>query len=245
VTVGLELQPGNTLERLKNLEQRVTEMFKKIGLASATIRSGGLTLLDDAYFRVVDDNDVEIVYFGPDDQGRQIIRIRREGGGDVMWTGFTLAGNQFWRLTDRFNGELFSDDTENGGIARPWLATPLYPKFTVAASSVYSYMNLPVASVASETTLWEGRISMVTHPFMVVTGVFGQASGSNSSTYRLKLNGVTVGTWNETTIVNANRGPYNVAASLGLANVPVEVTAVASGTGNIGCQIYSLYQRQT
>lgn len=243
--MGLELQPGNLLNRLKQLERRVTEIYKKVGIASAVIRQGGLTLLDDAFFRMVDDNGVEIVYFGPDGSGRQIIRIRREGGSDVMWTGFTSAGNQFWRLTDRFNRELFSDDTENGGIARPWLSVPLYPKFTVAASSVYSYMNLPVASVAAETTLWEGRIPMVTHPFMVVTGVFGQASGSNSSTYRLKLNGVTVGTWAETTIVNANRGPYNVAASLGLANVPVEVTAVAAGTGNIGCQIYSLYQRQT
>lgn len=237
--------PSNILDRLKRLEQRFAELAKANGLSSARIDRGGLTLTNDAFFRMVDDLGVEIVYFGPDGSGRQIIRIRREGGSDVIWTGFTLAGNQFWRLTDRYNRELFSDDTENGGIARPWLATPLYPKFTVAASSVYSYMNLPVASVTSETTLWEGRIPMVTHPFVVVTGVFGQASGSNSSTYRLKLNGVTVGTWSETTIVNVNRGPYNVASSLGLANMPVEVTAVASGTGNIGCQIYGLYQRQT
>jgi hypothetical protein len=243
--VGLELQPGNLLDRLKRVEQRIAEIYKKVGIASAVIRAGGLTLLDDAFFRMVDDNDVEIVYFGPDSLGRQIIRLRREGGGDVMWTGYTLAGNQFWRLSDRFNRELFSDDTENGGIARPWLAIPLYPKFSMAASSVYSYMNLPVASVTTETTLWEGRIPMVTHPFLTVTGVFGQASGTNSSTYRLKLNGVTVGTWAETTIVNADRGPFNVASSLGAADVPVTITAQATGTGNVGCQIYSLYQRQT
>lgn len=238
-------QPEGEGSRMRRLEREIKALRDRVGLSSATIRAGGLTLLDDAFLRVVDDLGVEIVYFGPDSQGRQIIRLRREGGSDVMWTGFTTTGNQFWRLTDRFNRELFSDDTENGGIARPWLDITLYPKFSVGASSVYSYMNLPVTSVTTETTLWEGRIPMVTHPFLVVSGTFGQASGSNSSTYRLKLNGVTVGTWSETTIVNVNRGPFLVSSSLGLANVPVTITAEATGTGNIGCQIYSLYQRQT
>lgn len=243
--MALNNQSSNLLDQIKDLRRQIEELRKSSGLSSAILRGGGLTLLDDSFLRMVDETGVEIVYFGPDGSGRQIMRIRREGGSDVMWTGFTLAGNQFWRLTDRFNRELFSDDTENGGIARPWLDITLYPKFSVAASSVYSYMNLPVASVTTETTVWEGRIPMVTHPFLVVSGTFGQASGSNSSTYRLKVNGVTVGTWAETTVVNVNRGPYNVASSLGLANVPVTITAEATGTGNIGCQIYSLYQRQT
>ncbi|WP_154697074.1 hypothetical protein [Lentzea guizhouensis] len=233
------------LDRIKHIEAELKRLRSSIGLSSATITRGGLTLLNDAFLRMVDTDETEIVYIGPDSQGRQIIRIRREGGGDVMWTGFSVAGNQFWRLTDRFNREIISDDTEVGGIARPWLAIPLYPKFTMAASAVHSYMNLPVASVVTETTLWEGRIPMVTHPYMVVSGIFGQATGSNTSTYRLKVNGTTVGTWAETSVVNVNRGPFYVAASLSQSNVPVTITAEATGSGNIGCQVYSLYQRQT
>ncbi|ANZ35525.1 hypothetical protein BBK82_04955 [Lentzea guizhouensis] len=238
-------RPTNVLDRIKHIEAELKRLRSSIGLSSATITRGGLTLLNDAFLRMVDTDETEIVYIGPDSQGRQIIRIRREGGGDVMWTGFSVAGNQFWRLTDRFNREIISDDTEVGGIARPWLAIPLYPKFTMAASAVHSYMNLPVASVVTETTLWEGRIPMVTHPYMVVSGIFGQATGSNTSTYRLKVNGTTVGTWAETSVVNVNRGPFYVAASLSQSNVPVTITAEATGSGNIGCQVYSLYQRQT
>jgi len=245
--VGAVNQPANLLDRIKRLERQVQEQFKKISLTNARIDRGGLTLTNDAFFRMVDDLGVEIVYFGPDNLGRQIIRIRREGGSDVMWTGFTAGGSQFWRLTDRFNRELFSDDTVTGGIARPWMSVPMYALFSMAASSVYAYMNLPVASVTTETILWQGRIPMVTHPYMTCSGIFGQAIGANTSTYNLKLGvGATVvGTWSETTITNVSRGPFNVSAFLGQPDVPVVLTATASGTGSIACQVYSLYQRQT
>lgn len=243
--MGLEILPSNVLERLKTVEKRLAEMFKKVGISSAIISSGGLTLLEDAFLRMVDGDDTEILYFGPDELGRQIIRIRREGGSDVLWTGFTGAGNQFWRLADRFNRELISDDTESGGIARPWLSVPAFPLFSMAASSVYSYLNLPAASVASETTLWEGRIPLVSHPRLSVSGIWGQASGSNSTTYRLKLNGNLVGSWVSTTIENSAKGPFDIDASLDQSNLPVTLTAQATGTGNIACQIYGLWMRQT
>lgn len=243
--MGLELLPRDILARLKSLEKRVAEFYKKVGISSAIIRSGGLTLLEDAFLRMVDGDGTEILYFGPDELGRQIIRIRREGGSDVLWTGFTGAGNQFWRLTDRFARELASDDTENGGLARPWLSVPTYPLFSMAASSVYSYLNLPAASVASETTLWEGRIPLVSHPRLSVSGIWGQASGSNSTTYRLKVGGTQVGTWVSTTIENASKGPFDIDASLDQSNVSVTLTAQATGTGNIACQIYGLWMRQT
>lgn len=246
--MGTTNQPSDFFSRLRALERRVDEFFKKVGLTSAVIDRGGLTLKNDAFLRMVDDLGVEILYFGPDDQGRQIIRIRREGGSDVFWTGFTVGGNPFWRLTDRIsNRELFSDDTENGGIARPWLSVPLYPQFSMAASSVYAYRTVAVSAVTSETTLWQGRIPLVTHPFMSVGGIFGQASGSNTSTYRLKLGTgpTTVGTWAETALVNTNKGPYDVTAFLGQTDVPIILTATASGTGSVGCQVYSAYLRQT
>lgn len=244
--MGKVNQPSNLLDRIKRLERQVAEQYKKIGLQNARIDSGGLTLTNDAFFRMVDDMGFEIVYFGPDTNGKQIIRIRREGGSLVFYTAFT-GGQQYWRLVDRFGMELFSDDTLTGGMASPWLSVPMYPLFSMAASSVYAYMNLPVASVVTETVLWRGRIPLVTHPFMSVSGIFGQASGSNSSTFNLKLGfpATTVGTWSETTVVDAIRGPFNVTAYMNLVQMPVQVTATATGTGNVGCQLFSLYQRQT
>lgn len=244
--MGKVVAGANLLDRIKRLERTVAEQFKKIGLSSARIDSGGLTLTNDAFFRLVDDLGVEIVYFGPDSLGRQIIRIRREGGGDVMWTGFTSGGTQFWRLTDRFNRELFSDDTITGGMARPYLPVQMFPKFSMAASSVYAYLNLPAASVAAETTLWEGRIGLVSHPYFTLAGIWGQASGSNSTIYRVRITGTQVATFTVgAALENNTKGPYSMSAYLGLPEVQVTVTAEATGTGNVACQLYNFTQRQT
>jgi hypothetical protein len=238
--------PEDEGSRMRRLERELKALRDRVGLSSATIRQGGLTLLDDAFLRVVDDNGVEIVYLGPDSQGRQIIRIRREGGSDVMWTGFTLAGNQFWRLTDRFNNrELFSDDTESGGIARPWLPVPMYALYSMAASSTYGYMNIAAGSIASETVLWEGRIPLVSHPRLSVSGIWGQASGSNSATYKLKLNGTQVGTWSTGALENSEKGPFNIASYLDQTNVVAQLTVQASGTGQVGAQVFGCWLRQT
>jgi hypothetical protein len=243
--VGSVNQRGNMLDRIKAMEAELKRLRAATGLSSATIRRGGLTLLDDAFLRVVDDTGVEIVYFGPDNEGRQILRIRREGGSDVMWTGFTSGGNQFWRLTDRTNRELISDDTESGGIARPWLSVPLYARFSMAASSTYGYMNLAASSIASETVLWDGRIPLVSHPRLSISGIWGQASGSNSATYRLKVNGTQVGTWSTGALENGEHGPYNIGAWLDHTNAEVQLTVQASGTGQVAAQVYGCWLRQT
>lgn len=244
--MGKVVAGANLLDRIKRLERTVAEQFKKVGLSSARIDTGGLTLTNDAFFRMVDDLGVEIVYFGPDELGRQIIRIRREGGSDIFWTGFTLAGNQFWRLTDRFtNRELFSDDTENGGIARPWLSVPMFALFSMAASSVYAYMNVPIATIASETLLWEGRIPLVSHPRLSISGIWGQAAGTNTSTYNLYVGGTLVGTWNSTSLENGSHGPFDIDAKLDQSNTVVQLKAVASGTGLVAAQVLGCWLRQT
>ncbi len=245
--MGKVNQPSNLLDRIKRVELDLRKLKSALGLASAIIARGGLTLIQDAFFKMIDDLGVEILYFGPDGDGRQIIRIKREGGSDVFWTGFTLSGNQFWRLSDRFNRELFSDDTESGGIARPWFVVPMHPLFSMAASSTWSYMTVPIASVTSERTLWKGKNGLNAHPYIQINGVWGQASGSNSVTYRLKVNGNTVGTWSTAAgeLFEDTRGPYNVAPYLDLNDVRVEVTATASGSGVVACHVYACTLRQT
>lgn len=236
---------SNLFERIKNIELRVNEVYKKVGLASATITKGGITFLQDAFLKMVDDAGIQVLYFGPDSQGRQIFQIRREGGSTVMYTAFTTGGQQFWRITDRFSRELFSDDATTGGMARPWLSVPMYTAYSMAASSVYGYGNIAATSITSETTIWEGRVPLVSHPYISVAGIWGQASGANTSTYRLKISGTTVGTWSETGLVNANRGPFNIGAKLDEVAPVISLTVQASGTGQVGAQLYGCWLQQT
>ncbi|WP_199444450.1 hypothetical protein [Umezawaea beigongshangensis] len=237
--------PSNLLDRIKRAEDELRRMRAAIGLASATITRGGLTLLKDAFLRMVDDNDTQILYFGPDSQGRQIIRIRREGGSDVMWTGFTAAGNQFWRLTDRFNRELFSDDTETGGIARPWLPVVLYPLF-LPTSTVSGYWTVETATVTESKVLWEGRIPLVSHPRIAINGVWGAINGSTSATYELIANNTVIGTWTETALIVGTRGPFPLAPLLDATNVSLQLRVTGTGgTGRTAVQLLACYTRQT
>ncbi|MGH3859777.1 hypothetical protein [Actinokineospora sp.] len=240
-------QPADLLSQVQDLRRQLDELRRTVGLSSATINRGGLSLLNDAFLKMINGSGVQVLYFGPDESGRQIIRIRRDGGSDVLWTGFTGNGNQFWRLTDRFgNRELFSDDTENGGIARPWLSVPMVPRFSMAASSVWGYMNLDAAALASETVLWVGRIPLVAHSYLNITGVWGRASGTPDTTYRVRLNGTQVGSWAVTgNAIEDLRGPWLISSFLDQSNVKVEVTAVATGAGAVACEVQGVGLRQT
>ncbi|MGI8308131.1 hypothetical protein [Saccharopolyspora hattusasensis] len=75
--MGQVNQPSNLLDRIKRAEQQIQRLWKSVGLASATISRGGLTLLQDAFLRMVDDNQTEVLYIGPDNTGKQVLTIRR------------------------------------------------------------------------------------------------------------------------------------------------------------------------
>src|SRR5690606_2236055 len=168
--MGQVNQPSNLLDRIKRAEQQIQRLWKSVGLASATISKGGLTLLQDAFLRMVDDNDTEILYFGPGADGKQYMRIRREDGSMVMGTGRTSGGKDFWALTGRTGRILVSDDAVSGvGLARPWLPIPLYPMFISAGAvgDTYPYANIDAAKIAAETLLWEGRAS-ISHPWISI-----------------------------------------------------------------------------
>lgn len=245
--MGQVNQPSNVLDQIRQLRRELAEVRKAIGLTSATIERGGLTLLNDAFFRMVDDNDVEILYAGPDDQGRQFVRLRREGGGEVLYT-YTIAnGQQYWALTDRTGRIIVSDDAESGtGLARPWLPVVLYPLFLPSGTlgDDIGYSNLSIANLGGETGLWEGRAT-ISHPKIEIHGIWGQASGFNSTTYRLKIHGDTVGTWIAGNLEVNVKGPFDVAAFIGQDGVPISLTAAPSGNGNIACQVMGCYLRQS
>lgn len=237
--MGLINQATNLVDRVINLERGLEAVRKLAGLTSAIISRGGLTLINDSFIKMVSSLGFQIVYIGPSDvSGKQIIEIRRHNGTFVLRTAvYAPTGEQYWAMYDRNGNILISDDAFSGyGLANPWLSYPLYPRFSMAAG-IYLYMFVPVASVTSETVIWDGRIPALHHGFVGIDGIWGQATGSNSSTYRLKLNGTTVGTWNETGIVAGSRGPFDVHTFMNNQWISVQLTVQASGSGDVGAQV--------
>lgn len=227
--------------RFAEMQTQIEELRAARGLEAASISSGGLRLLDDAFFKMMSGLGFQIVYIGPSDvTGKQIIELRRHNGSLVLRTAVNPAnGEQYWAMYDRNGNILLSDDSQSGyGLANPWLSIPMYPLFSMAQNSVYQYMNLPVSSVTSETILWSGRIPQMHHGFIGIDGLWGAASGSNSSTYRLKLNGTQVGTWNQTGLAFTSKGPYDAKSFLNYQWVAVELTVQASGTGSVAAQVF-------
>jgi hypothetical protein len=238
-------QPSNLLDRIKRLELQYQQLWKAIGLTSATIERGGLTLLNDAFLRMVDDHDNEIVYIGPDDQGKQIIRIRRESAATVLYTYTAVGGRQFWALTDNDGRIIVSDDAESGtGLARPWLQVPLYPKFVSASTPLYQYATIDAANLATEQQIWEGRVT-VSHPKITINGVWGQATGSNTTTYRLKVAGGQIGQWTVTGLDVSRRGPFDLTRLVGTDDTVIELTADSNGTGLVAAQVLACHLRQS
>ncbi len=230
-------QPSNLLDRIKRAERELQKLWKAVGLASATISRGGLTLLRDAFLRMVDDNDDEIVYIGPDAGGKQIFRLRREGGVPMMFTaGNEQFGRDYWAMTDSNGRVIVSDDAETGhGMARPWLPLVLYPEFVSGTADgqagALGYPYLHTDALVADALVWRGWAS-VQHPWVRIFGVFGPASTEvTATTYRMLFNGVEVGAWSPTSLSASWYGRFDVRDFVGEDFVDVQIRASATGTG--------------
>lgn len=233
-------QPADLLSQVQDLRRQLDELRRTVGLSSATINRGGLTFLNDSFVKMVDGDDVEVVYMGPDELGRQVITLRREGGARILRTYFA-SGGQFWSMHDKFDRTIIADDGNNGGMARPWLHVPMQPMW--ASTGTWSYRTIDAATIASETLLWEGRIGLVSHPYIEVFGVWGQASGSNSATYRLYVNNALVQTW----APPFANGAYSalIAPLLDQPWIRVHLTAQATGTGQVAANLQGVWLKQS
>jgi hypothetical protein len=238
--VTLEDLLSTILGRL-NEDQRRT-------LYSAVISAGGLTVQDGGAISVRLDSGVQIFHAGPLTYlgtPYQGVMMRRADGTPIFYT-FPVGGdpnNIAWAFFDQASREIISSDALTGGLARPWIPVYMVPKLAMAAGT-FSYYNLAVS--ASEVQLWEGRIPFVSHPFIEVDGVWGQASGSNSTTYRLKVNGATVGSWVVSGgLVNNRRGPFDISTLLNTTWASIELTVQSTGTGVQACHVVGCSMRQT
>jgi hypothetical protein len=229
--VGQVNTPSNLLDRIKQLERQYQQLWKAIGLTSATIEKGGLTLLNDAFIRMVDDNGHEIVYLGPDSTGQQIIRIRREGGKDVLYTYTALGGRQYWALTDNNNDIVFSDDAVSGqGIARPHLPIP---------TRVRDWRHMPSSDLSSWATVEDTGYTPKQQPYVLIQATHCTTLPDTVGEGRVMINGVQVGpVWPVAYAVSfTDIGPKLVPGTH-MSPVLIELqTRRTSGTGYVGASM--------
>lgn len=261
-----DLMPPGTdalWREIRRLRDEVTELRAARSNEAATVSAGMFTVDKEGGFRVFDqETGFSAFYAGAgtdaetgESTGQTTVYWNRNDGSRFLDIAhFLETGEQVGVWRDRDHNEIVSDDRSGIGLSRPWLPIPGSYQFVSlgAAGSVVQYTSLPVSSITSEQVLWEARIPMVTHPYIDVYGVWGSASGSSNTTYRLEVGGETAGTWSTTgTELRANRasggigqtGGFNISSFFNFTGTLVRVLAQSSGTGNVACDVLSCYLR--
>lgn len=190
---------------------------------------------------------------GPDGKPQWLTGIRdRNGQARIFfWDPDPLTGGYVqteWHW-DHLSQIVWTTDN-NGGWAEPHLPVVLYPRLTppeTVAGDHWDYMWLNAADAGSERTCWAGSIGYVSHPRIWVKGTWGGLDGGTGE-YKLKVNGVTVGTWSVAGLSTDTRGPFSLlgAAAIGQREADVDLTARRTGgAGRLACQVSHCHQRQT
>jgi hypothetical protein len=256
--------PTDVLTRLKKVENELQVIRKEVGLNSATISGGTLTVQKNGAFRMISPDGSDLLWIGPrgdphaDGSPQQITEIFDESGQAriVVWdpsSPSSRTAQQIYMYDD--TGHLVFTTDVNGGQAVPWFNVPLYPFFipcgqTPSANGEwndYDAISTGAVGMAAGNIMWEGRIPYVTHPMISIDGIWGNAGGSVSNVaYALVVGGTTVGTWTRSTVVNEAEGPWDISSLLGQTQVPVQLLINGwTGSGQIACQPLGCYLRQT
>jgi hypothetical protein len=145
--VGQVNQPSNLLDQIRELRQEIADVRRAVGLSSATITRGGLTIKNGAFFEMDDATGELLCYIGPDGgTGDQIFQLWRPGGQAILATQKdATSGRYFAAFHDYLGNTIFADDVQTGGLARPYLEAPMYPAQTASWQQTTS---------ASFVTLW-------------------------------------------------------------------------------------------
>lgn len=254
--------PSDLFDQIRNLQQQIDEVRKRVGLSSATISDGTLTVQGTGAMRFVDPGGFNRFYIGgtaPNlaDGSPQAVFSLRDGAGKLRIAVYdpnpVANGNKpvVW-IYDHLDHVAFTTDL-NGGVAEPWIPVPMYAQFidTAGAEAAAVYRQLPISGISGTALIWEGRIGKVSHPRIQVDGAWGVATvGSAASvTYTLQVGGVNVGSW--TTAAGAAyavQGPWDISSMLTNVNVPVRLVASVAGgapADRIAVGLVACWMRQT
>lgn len=131
---------------------------------------------------------------------------------------------------------------QTSGLVNPQFPIVMYPMFRpngVASEVQYYYIDSTALNAS-----WEGRIK-ASFPFVEVDGIWGPAGVGRTATFAMRVGGTTIGTWTESTVVVARRGPYDIRSFAGQDWLKIEVvmTATTGALTNVAFQVLGCYFR--
>lgn len=218
VAPGVVPQSADTVEGiLRAVMARLSEDQRKT-LYSAAISEGGLVI-----------------------QGGGGLYIRDAAGNPIL----TVQGDHVFSFWDYTNQVILRADPL-GGLAEPWLPIQMFPSFVpnLTAGSTGAWTT---PDLTTENVLWRGRMSQVTHPYVIVDGDWGYASGLGTATYRLYINGVVKTTWTATSPETTNHVANN-ASNIHQRNLDITISLQCStntGTAQVRAALWGAAQRQS
>lgn len=188
--MGKVNQPSDTNSVIREHGRLIAELFKKVGLSSAVISRGGLTILNEGELVAVNEDDIETFKIGQVEFGEGSsygMRLNYEDGTRGIVFGGT-PGQQVFALCDETGDYIVTNDAASGhGLARPYIPLRIVPS---SEAQVYGSSFYPSHTSGSFTRLWYG-FNPVFHP-RVQIGVATATVGGGTARWRLLINGTDV-----------------------------------------------------
>ncbi|WP_405018181.1 hypothetical protein OHV05_15440 [Kitasatospora sp. NBC_00070] len=169
--------PQDLLDRIRDLERQVREIAGRgqTRPPSDQIQHGRVVIAEGGTLTVQDGDGTDVLHIGgispahPDGSPQYGLLVRREDGSLAMsvWSGGPEP--QGVDIYDSRGNTIFSEDRVAGGLARPWLHTPLYP---TNDTNLYAWTDQ-----GSPNELWTGAHIRL-HPKLNVTGYLQADAGT-------------------------------------------------------------------
>lgn len=189
---------GDLQRRVAELERELRNITSgrrledaSIGARGIVVRGGGSITIDGGTLKLIDENGVDVAYFGDTDIGG-VSRgwAFRFDSGDLAFSLGGPPGDQFWALWDEHNNYLVTNDAVTGyGLARPYLNYRMVPGFEAQSIGEGSASMWPSTASTSPVKIMYG-INPIWHPRISV-GVTTTTTGGGNVAWRLDVNGET------------------------------------------------------
>lgn len=240
--MGQVNRPGSLLDQITALRREIATVRRSSGVGGGAISDGSLTIQRGGSLRMVDADGTELVYLGPGPDGRQIVRFRRQGGGDVLATYTTADGRPGWALSANSGEPMVADDPITGDVlARPWMPVPMAP---------VRPQDLPAVAGGEFETVVEARFTK-THA-VVELSTLDTAEAGTGGEGRIVITDATgrvevVDTWTVgTEFADRRRGPFPLPGRPYTGTVSVTVQwRRTTGRGQIRGTALGLIQRES
>jgi hypothetical protein len=201
--MGQVNQPSDVNSEIRELKRQVAELTKRVGLSSAVISRGGLRIINEGEFTVLNASDIEAFKVGQVEFGEGSsfgMRVNYEDGTRGIVFGGS-SGQQVFALCDETGAYLVTNDAASGvGIARPYLNIPMYPSSGTSVGTGGPFW--PQFTNTSYQEVFHG-ITSLWHPRIRV-GVNTSAS-SGTVEWELRIDGTAIGSGS-----GDNFGTFNV-----------------------------------